>query len=274
VVRECVRVLKPTGSLWVNLGDKFSTGNSGHREQKAKIRSRAVDELPPKTLMGLPWRFALACMDELGLILRRDIIWRKINGLPESVTDRCCTSHEYLFHFARQPRYYAAADEIREPARYLGGMSWAQRRARGDRPRQGEQTDSFCGGMAAHSQGRMPGSVWDVATEPLISPDVSPLDGLRMPRHHAAFPTALVRRVVLGWSPTGGLVVDPFGGTGTTALVASALGRVGVSVDASHDYARLARWRTTDPGQRAKALGVAKPPVQVQGQADLFGGAA
>ena len=71
--------------------------------------------MPQKSLLGLPWRYALACMDELGLILRRDIIWSKPNGLPESVTDRCRSSHEYLFHLVKQPRYYAAVDEIREP---------------------------------------------------------------------------------------------------------------------------------------------------------------
>ena len=71
--------------------------------------------MPQKSLLGLPWRYALACMDDLGLILRRDIIWSKPNGLPESVTDRCRSSHEYLFHLVKQPRYYAAVDEIREP---------------------------------------------------------------------------------------------------------------------------------------------------------------
>jgi DNA modification methylase len=356
VVRECVRVLKPTGSLWVNLGDKFSTGNSGqsgmaalgeryrgggHREQKAKIRSRAVDGLPPKTLMGLPWRFALGCTDDLGLILRRDIIWSKTNGLPESVTDRCRSSHEYLFHLTREPRYFAAVDDIREPhsdhtLRYYGPGTAARQRpanAAGNAQNGTKNRLTTVGAL-----GRLPGSVWDLASEPFTPPAVSPLDGRPLPEHYAAFPTALVRRIILGWSPGGicteceegrrpvvdarrigtgrlwgdqgrgpintlahrrgeertarthsgytcacpdpdaptrpAVVLDPFGGTGTTALVASSLGRTGINVDASHDYARLARWRTTDPGQRAKALGVAKPPVQVQGQADLFGGAA
>jgi site-specific DNA-methyltransferase (cytosine-N4-specific) len=282
VVRECVRVLKPTGSLFAIIGDKYAgrsgpqgaTGQRADRAQAATYGRTAVHPVPDKSLIGLPWRFALACVDDLGLLLRRDIIWSKANGLPESVTDRCRTSHEYMFHFTRQPRYFAVVDEIREPTQGRPGMSWADRRARGDATRQGEQRGTFGAGMAENPLGRIPGSVWELASEPFSPPAMSPLDGRPLPVHYAAFPTALVRRVVLGWSPTGGLVVDPFGGTGTTALVASALGRVGVSVDASHDYARLARWRTTDPGQRAKALGVAKPPVQVQGQADLFGGAA
>jgi hypothetical protein len=127
--REMIRVTKPTGSIWVNLGDKYSTGNSGqsgmaklgeryrgggHTDAKAKQRTPAVEGMQPKSLIGIPWRYALRCIDDLGLILRRDQIWSKPNGLPESVTDRCRSSHEYWFHFVKQPRYYSAIDEIRE----------------------------------------------------------------------------------------------------------------------------------------------------------------
>ena len=132
--REWVRVLKPSGSIFVNLGDKYSGQRAGGRLQRrrratprrgqrcagssAAAHAVPLGRAPPKSLMGLPWRYALACMDELGLILRRDIIWSKPNGLPESVTDRCRSSHEYLFHFTVRPRYYAAVDEIREPHAY------------------------------------------------------------------------------------------------------------------------------------------------------------
>lgn len=289
VVRECVRVLKPTGSLFVNLGDKYAGSPSGPAGSRSpvfdgRVRSanwtsrapRAASGVPNKSLIGLPWRLALACVDDLGLILRRDIIWHKINGLPESVTDRCRSSHEYLFHLVKQPRYFAAVDEIREPhvrqprpnelLRLPGGGMPGQRNipGRADYGQSGSKPAAFNPG------GRLPGSVWDLPSEPFTPPAISPLDGQHLPEHYAAFPTALVRRIILGWSPACGVVADPFGGTGTTALVASALGRTGLSVDASHDYARLARWRTSDRAQRAKVLGLAKPRTPLPGEVDLF----
>jgi DNA modification methylase len=122
--REWVRVLKPPGSLFVNLGDKYAGGGGWSPDSPANqgkprrnLAGRDTSGMPPKSLLGLPWRYALACTDELGLILRRDIIWSKPNGLPESVTDRCRSSHEYLFHLVRQPRYYAAVDENRTTVR-------------------------------------------------------------------------------------------------------------------------------------------------------------
>jgi DNA modification methylase len=123
---ECMgewrRVLKPSGSVWVNLGDKYA--NAGTRQGHTGIGQTANPEkrhiyqpLPegtrPKSLMGLPWRFAIACIDA-GWILRAEVIWSKPNGLPESVTDRVRRSHEQWFHFTKEPRYFAAVDEVRE----------------------------------------------------------------------------------------------------------------------------------------------------------------
>ena len=124
--REWMRVLKPSGSMFVNLGDKYggfqsNPGTKPHLDgigkaytTQARGRHGVLPGTTPKSLLGLPWRYAIACTDQLGLTLRRDIIWNKPNGLPESVTDRCRSSHEYLFHLVKQPRYYAAVDEIRE----------------------------------------------------------------------------------------------------------------------------------------------------------------
>lgn len=268
--QEWMRVLKPTGSIWVNLGDKYSTGNSGqsgmaklgeqysgggHSEQKAKRSSGRIQGMQPKSLIGLPWRYALACIDDLGLILRAEVIWSKPNGLPESVTDRVRRSHEQWFHFVKQPRYFSAVDEIREPhadPRIGKAMSWEQRKARGDAMRQGEQSGTFGAGIAASPLGKLPGSVWEIASQPLTVPKELGID------HFAAFPMEWPRRIILGWSPSDGVVVDPFGGTGTTALVASMLGRRGISVDMSADYCRLAQWRTTDPKQVERASRPAK----------------
>jgi len=346
--KDWIRVLKPSGSMFVNLGDKYA-GNAAQRPQtvlnapQSRQVGKAYRGLPEKSLLGLPWRYALACTDQLGLILRRDIVWDKPNGLPESVTDRCRSSHEYLFHLTRLPRYYAAVDEIREPHNEPNG-----------RPAYGRPRPVIPGGnrgshvgimdhaahrdMGQHPLGKLPGSVWSIPSQPLQVPPHLGVD------HFAAFPMELPRRCVLGWSPPGvctrcgqgrrpttvadqehlhtqrrthgfadlarpngegagvlgpgvglavtrrlttitgyacacpqpdaptrpSVVLDPFGGTGTTALVAHMLGRVGVSVDRSADYSRIAAWRTTDPAERAKALQVPKPPPVSDGQEALF----
>jgi DNA modification methylase len=349
--REWVRILKPSGSLFVNLGDKYAgsrmDGSSGwetapldHDPRKLKLSSLARSQgalrtsttLPAKSLMGLPWRYALACTDQLGLILRAEIVWSKPNGLPESVTDRVRRAHEQVFHFTRQPRYYTAVDEIREP--HTPGP--LHRAGNGSGQKLGSsllspQTLAMESGR--HPLGKLPGSVWTIPSQPLTVPPDLGVD------HFAAYPMELPRRIILGWSPPGvctvcgegrrpvvdrvtsghdnsplsrtlrvnggmggtafnrmktlgggdrltgyacacpepdaptrpSVVVDPFGGTGTTALVAHMHGRTGITVDRSADYSRLAAWRTTDPGQRAAALQVDRPPVVMDGQAELFG---
>jgi DNA modification methylase len=373
--REWMRVLKPSGSMWINLGDRYSQrvatrpssqqdGLFPDRPELAKDwkrdRARGLARMPyeniidpstgtyvpEKSLIGLPWRYALGCLDGLGLILRAEVLWSKPNGLPESVTDRVRRSHEQFFHFTKQPRYYSAVDEIREPhaGEFLSSGARNARHKHGGRlPHEITSTylnnnaDRKDGGNVPGNRnplGKLPGSVWEIATQPLKVPEHLAVD------HFAAFPPALVRQIVLGWSPPGictacgegrrpifdrakvggwtrhttssrlregsqsggneipgrqvhhhvevtrtgyacacstpdaptrpSVVVDPFGGTGTTALVATVHGRIGVSCDLSHDYGRLARWRTTDPGERARALGVPKPPPVTTGQGDLF----
>lgn len=348
--REWMRVLKGSGSLWVNLGDKYGgaswetkhgernrqttqggglTGGKPYIAKSERASTRAIPGTRLKCLMGLPWRYALRCTDELGLILRAEVIWSKPNGLPESVADRVGRSHEQWFHFVKEPRYFAAVDAIRLPHVAPGWQHGTQAMASRNANLPRSATGTYGG---PHPIGKIPTSVWDVATEPLRVPEALGVD------HFAAFPTELPRRIILGWSPTGicvecgqgrhpvitavgltprqigaavgfnprpgsqgldrkgghhetrlvsitgeacgcpeataatrpAVVLDPFGGTGTTALVASAHGRIGISIDRSADYCRIARWRTTDPAQRAKALGVDKPPVELPGQASLL----
>lgn len=280
--REWMRVLKPEGSLWVNLGDKYSDRTGGkHRSSDGAVgRGEQAGILPQtrgpleKSLLGLPWRYALGCIDDLGLILRAEVIWSKPNSLPESVTDRVRRSHEQWFHFVKSPRYFSAVDEIREHAPTMG-KTWQARKAAGEPGRnrggsngnaEGRQTTPLTTvpSFAPNPLGKLPGSVWEIATQPLKVPADLAVD------HFAAFPMEWPRRIILGWSPPGGLIADPFGGTGTTALVADVLGRHGISIDRSADYCRLAAWRTSDPGQRARALGVPKPPPVMNGQGDLL----
>lgn len=193
VMDECWRVLKPSGSCWVNLGDKFAT----------------------KSRMLLPHRFAEGCIDpeyrrwvtgydhpEHQWICRMDAVWSKPNGMPESVTDRVRASHEYWFHLTRSERYYAAIDEIREPhsggsnhGRNDGGNGPSHHKlvAKGERGgvMGGTNPDLF------NPLGKLPGSVWTVPSEPLTVPDWVGVD------HFAAFPTEFPRRIILGWSPSG-----------------------------------------------------------------------
>jgi site-specific DNA-methyltransferase (cytosine-N4-specific) len=268
--REWMRVLKPDGSIWVNLGDCYYSGKGSPGkttiDAKSEARTDRRARLNPldgpsfgigrKSLIGLPWRYAIRCVDDLGLILRAEVIWSKPNGLPESVTDRVRRSHETWFHFAKLPRYFSAVDTIREPASY--DRHSLTRHARTDNRATAEARYARltpngqrqrCMADTSNPLGKLPGSVWEVPTQPLKVPAEVGVD------HFAAFPMEWPRRIVQGWSPVGGTVLDPFGGTGTTALVAHALGRRGISVDMSADYCRLARWRTSDPGQCRCARG-------------------
>lgn len=276
--REWMRVLKSGGSLWVNLGDSYYSGKGapGHTTIDQKSAGRTARRtgispldasglgLPRKSLVGLPWRYALACIDDLGLTLRAEVVWDKPNALPESVTDRVRRSHETWFHLTVAPRYYSAVNELREPHQ---PESYRPSK-KGSRSMGGRDASLYHSPSAYNGpnpMGKLPGSVWTIASQPLIVP---PRLGIN---HFAAFPMEWPRRLIKGWCPSDGVVLDPFGGTGTTALVASVLGRIGVTVDASADYCRLAQWRCSDPCERAKAAQVDKPPAEVPGQGDLFG---
>lgn len=217
VTAECRRVLKPSGSMWVNLGDKYSgvspgsyrrhtqpvDGGMGYHEAAAASEAAAGHNpnwggIPAKSLMGLPWRYAIGCIDQLGLILRAEIIWSKPNGLPESVTDRVRRSHEQFYHFTKEPRYFSAVDEVREPQTGTAGMP------RPDFEKEWISSEGGTNHRTGHSDprlynplGKLPSSVWQIPTEPLRVPDHLGVD------HFAAFPSEWPRRLILGWSPSG-----------------------------------------------------------------------
>jgi DNA modification methylase len=222
--REMVRVLKPCGSIWVNLGDKYSQYEGvrkGHGRsfvspdrpmtgQPLVMPVGAPDQwgVKSKSLIGLPWRYALACIDQLGLILRAEVIWSKPNGLPESVTDRVRRSHEQWFHFVVQPRYFSAVDEIREP--HTRPLTAEQMRSNSQGPknsmRHGDATGLARNGKppseggaftGSNPLGKLPGSVWTVPSQPLTVPPELGVD------HFAAFPMEWPRRLIGGWSPAG-----------------------------------------------------------------------
>lgn len=202
---EWVRVLKPSGSIFVDLGDKYSgaatpggkssstlVGTTGHTRRVGGRRAPGR----PKSLLLLPERYRIACVDQLGLIVRSVIIWSKPNGLPESVTDRVRRSHEDWVHLTKAPRYFAAVDEIREPHAPAGLARRAYNFAVNDAQRASRNpVINGEGERPANPLGKLPGSVWEIATEPLKVPDRLGID------HFAAFPSEWPRRLILGWSP-------------------------------------------------------------------------
>ena len=209
VTAECRRVLKPSGSMGVNLGDKYSGGGGYSPDAPSNIatpkrkRGSSIGDpkpkthIPTKSLMGLPWRYAIGCIDNLGLILRAEIVWAKPNGLPESVTDRVRRSHEQWFHFTKEPRYFSAVDEIREASDTGDRVMYQRSRGKGKGlpPRGPSDLDDRM--QANNPLGKLPGSVWEIPTEPLRVPDHLGVD------HFAAFPSEWPRRLILGWSPSG-----------------------------------------------------------------------
>ncbi|MFP3447574.1 DNA-methyltransferase [Pseudomonas sp. SIMBA_067] len=254
VFREVRRVLRDDGTLWVNLGDSYAGSWGAHgrddmglggqslsaRQVAAsarKLKKPNHSGFKPKDLMGLPWRLAIAVQDD-GWYLRQDIIWHKPNPMPESIKDRCTKAHEYLFLMSKSPRYYFDQDAIREPARAQSAPDGASRR--NSFARETKYTEGEHGQTAQHRAGRddidydetrNKRSVWTVATARFKG------------AHFATFPPDLIRPCVLAGSPRGGMVLDPFGGAGTTALVAMQEGRQSVICELNPEYAALARQR-------------------------------
>ena len=263
VTAECRRVLKPSGSIFVNLGDKYS-GNQPHngwpkdcRNPDSEQQSPAKDEqskaarvtdfggIPAKSLMMLPQRYAIGCIDQLGLILRAEIIWSKPNGLPESVTDRVRRSHEQWFHMTREPRYFSAVDEVREPQMHmdhaqLGKSNHVSRQYRDPEAMALTGHGRITGTRELHPLGKLPGSVWTIPTEPLRVPDHIGVD------HFAAFPSEWPRRLILGWSPSGVCVACGEGRRPVVAKEAAGRGRIGTGA--------------TDPGGCGSPGPMAGPP--------------
>ena len=198
-----VRVVKPSGSIFVNLGDKYANpagggasgweGGNWDRSKPQKAQNTLGMGFRQKSLMGLPWRYAIGCIDDLGLILRSEIVWSKPNGLPESVTDRVRRSHEQWFHFTLEPRYFSAIDEIREA--YTSPPAKAQKSKAAESGATLNPTLNPTHDLEHNPLGKLPGSVWSIPSEPLQVPDQLGVD------HFAAFPQEWPRRLILGWCP-------------------------------------------------------------------------
>lgn len=276
VFREVRRVLADDGTLWVNIGDSYARppakGGSGPSGKNREWigdnygQARGAD-IPsgckPKDLIGIPWMLAFALRAD-GWYLRQDIIWHKPNPMPESVTDRCTKSHEYLFLLTKSPRYFYDSEAVKEPA--SDNAVSAARRNRADFSTVGTKAIQGTGfgqsGKGANSdhkgETRNRRSVWSIATRPYAG------------AHFAVFPPALVEPCILAGSRPGDVVLDPFMGSATTAAVAIEHGRQFIGCELNLDYKPLQDERIA--AAHAAVAEIEEARQRAAAQFDLFAG--
>ena len=239
-VFRCVwDVLENDGTLWLNIGDSYCNSNGFARASPEYQREgrnnmpandRKLDKLhatglKTKDLIGIPWMLAFALRAD-GWYLRQDIIWHKPNPMPESVQDRCTKAHEYIFLLSKSPKYYYDHDSIKEPlkgepeTRNKNAEGYQADYAHGDRFSKGERVFG-ADGMANKR------SVWSVPVKPYHG------------AHFAVFPQELIEPCIMAGAPVGGIVLDPFMGSGTTAQVAQDLGRKYLGCELNPEYKPL-----------------------------------
>jgi len=237
---DIYRVLKPSGTVWINLGDTYGTKSGGmaaaqdnFESKEAKYGAFKTPLKQPKSLhkslLLLPHRFAIGCIDR-GWIVRNDVIWAKRNGMPESVTDRFSKKHEYFFFMVKSEKYFFDLDAIRDKTiteNVLRNKS-AENFGLG--------TNGFSDGFrdSNNPKGKNPGSVsdfWDIPTRPSSE------------KHYASYNDALLRKPILAGCPENGLVYDPFMGTGSTAEVAIRANRNFIGSEINSDYIEICNKR-------------------------------
>ncbi|WP_419878008.1 DNA-methyltransferase [Brevibacillus centrosporus] len=273
VFREVYRVLRDDGTMWLNLGDSYAGSNKGRwGDGTGKVSEKPMQSnartsgnlsysafdyggLKPKDLVGIPWRVALALQED-GWYLRSDIIWSKPNPMPESVTDRPTKAHEYIFLLTKNQKYFYDAEAVKEPAvgtnfiapaGSVGAFGPEQSRRRKGNSKTFRGGGAYTQGRSFNnselvereSKGNVPNesglrnrrSVWTMATEQ--TPEA----------HFATYPKRLIEPCILAGSPQGGIVLDPFMGSGTTAVVAKNLGRKFIGIELNTEYIQIAENR-------------------------------
>jgi len=246
VFREVHRVLADDGTLWLNLGDSYNNYRPGNYSdnrahsfggERTDDKKRGMPDSPSsskrgtklpglkeKDLIGIPWRVALALQAD-GWYLRQDIIWHKPNPMPESVRDRCTKAHEYIFMLSKSPKYFFDSEAIKE----VGVVPAGTKGAKGSAERAGQVgVNSRPPEYKIYDGMRNKRSVWTITTKPYKG------------AHFATFPPDLIEPCILAGSRSGGTVLDPFGGSGTTAGVAIKHGRKAVLCELNPEYAALA----------------------------------
>jgi site-specific DNA-methyltransferase (adenine-specific) len=240
VFSEVKRVLTKDGTLWLNLGDSYagncsrtSSGRAGMGKEREGIYSRLGDGLKSKDLVGIPWRVAFALQAD-GWYLRQDIIWHKPNPMPESVTDRCTKSHEYIFLLSKSSKYYYDHEAVKEKCSEANIEDFKRRKTLNNKGKgkgtYDEARPDLCRGRDAYMPDdfmRNKRSVWTVNTKPY--PEA----------HFATYPKKLIRPCIKAGCPKGGVVLDPFGGSGTTAEVANELQRDAILCELNPKYCEL-----------------------------------
>lgn len=266
VFSEVRRVLTPQGTLWLNIGDSYNGNKVGNTEV---VKNKKVSEsndfhkklwsgAKPKDLIGIPWMLAFALRSQ-GWYLRQDIIWHKPNPMPESVTDRCTKSHEYIFLLSKSQKYYFDYEAIQEPCADQSRTNYAcgnrtnginkdrndndfGERSKNWKPRtkncqyDGQKPNSFHlsrenGEPDKEYYVRNKRDVWEVNTKPCKE------------AHFATYPFELIKPCILAGCPENGIVLDPFMGSGTTAIVARSLNRNYLGVELNPEYIKIAHKR-------------------------------
>jgi DNA modification methylase len=239
-------ILADDGTLWINLGDSYANnssqasnnGRAGFGNPREKVVNRIGNGYKQKDLMGMPWRLAFALQD-FGWYLRQDIIWHKPNPMPESVTDRCTKSHEYIFLLTKNQKYYFDHEAIKEDSVDIESTS----------KRYEKNFNAFNGGMETGAISR---------NNPVAKLE---FDGKRNKRdvwtintksykgaHFAVYPEELIEPCILAGSKAGDIVLDPFFGSGTTGAVAQNLGRKWIGCELNKDYEKLQNERLAQQG--------------------------
>ena len=230
VFHEVYRVLRPDGTFWLNIADTYCSSAKANRTgEKPKIK--------PKDLCGIPWALAFALRDA-GWYLRQEIIWHKIKCVPESVTDRCVKAHESVFLFAKSRQYHFDYKAIQEPV--AKSTIERSKRAVSDQNKYAEGVPGQAKQAIYRPRPRMSmeipqmrnkRSVWALSPQSLKD------------AHFAAFPRALVEPCILAGCPVGGIVMDPFMGSGTTAMTAKILGRQYIGFEINPEYISISEKR-------------------------------
>ena len=238
VFRGVRDVLTDDGTLWVNIGDSYYNYRPGKAYVKQTVsktnqdlpeyspkRSNRLDGLKEKDLIGIPWMLAFALRAD-GWYLRQDIIWHKPNPMPESVRDRCTKSHEYIFLLSKNRKYYYDNEAIKEPAK-----DWGTRdRSKGKYHNEGTGLQPHSGLEKSYPT-KNKRSVWSITNKPYRG------------SHFAVFPPDLIEPCIKAGSQEGDCVLDPFMGSGTTAMVAKSLGRDYIGCELHEDYGNLIQKR-------------------------------
>ena len=243
VFREVKRVLKKEGTLWLNIGDSYcGTGSKGDykdpkysdgRNGQAVSLTQKIEGYKQKDLIGIPWMLAFALRDD-GWYLRQDIIWAKPNPMPESVKDRCTKSHEYIFLLSKSPKYYFDYEAIQEDAKSTND----KRKDLGRIAYEGKRTE----GTDAHAQQSFV-SISDYRNKRDVW--MIPVQATKE-AHFATYPEKLVEPCLLAGCREGGVVLDPFFGSGTTGRVATRFGRDYIGIELNPQYVEIIKKRTAN----------------------------